>query len=120
MAKIAGIKGQSPEAYPPDNTGQSTIHTQSLLTERVDFVGTLTSLLPHTLQAGGAEERIIVMFSGQIQWPNATEVAAAATVTAGIYLDGSSTPSYLITFFVPQSTVFPNPPQPVPSSLFWE
>jgi hypothetical protein len=127
MAKIAGIKGKSPEAYPPDNPGVPIIHTESLLTEPVEFVNTApVSLLPDgPVEAGSSGDRIIVMFSGQLQWPftlvDDAPVADSVIVTVGIYLDGSSTPAYSITAFVPASNVAPATPiQPVPFSLFWE
>lgn len=124
MGKIAGIKGKSPEAYPPDNTGKPTISTESAVNPGPVALGlapALPSLLPDgPIEAGSAGERIIVMFSGALQWPGGDEGPASATVTVGIYLDGSSTPAYSIPIFLPSSTVSPNPPQPVSFSLFWE
>ncbi len=123
MGKIAGIKDKSLETYPEKN-GPPSLSTQSVVnTTPVTATTTaLFSLLPDgPLEAGGSGDRIIVMFSGQLQWPNATEVAAPATVAVGIYLDGSSSPSYSISVYVPASNVFPaTPPQPIPFSLFWE
>jgi hypothetical protein len=124
MGKLAGIKGKSPEAYPPDFSGQPTISSQSVVNKTpVNFINTPpVSLLPDgPIDAGSAEERIIVMFSGQLQWPNSSEVPGNSTVAVGIYLDGSPTPAYSIVAFVPSSGgIFPSPPQPVPFSLFWE
>src|SRR5208282_1523450 len=120
MGKIAGIRGKSPEAYPPDNEGQPSISTQG-----VTNAGPLTSiaspfsLLPDgPIEAGGDGERIIVMFSGQLQWPNTEETGATSTVTVGIYMDG--TLEYSIKALVLTAPFSPNPPEPVPFSLFWE
>ncbi len=130
MGKIAGIKGKSPDVYPPDNSGQPTIATESLTTLPVNVFSDAsppvsTSILPTALLAGGNEDRVIVMYSGQLQWPydlvDGSPSPAFATITVGIYLDGSSTPAYSIVAFVPVSNIHPaTPPQPVPFSLFWE
>ncbi len=124
MGKLAGIKGKSPDAYPPDSLGQPTISTQSVVNRTpVNFINTPpVSLLPNgPIEAGGAGERIIVMFSGQLQWPNNSEVPGNSTVAVGVYLDGSPTAFYSVVAFVPSSGgISPTQPQPVPFSLFWE
>ncbi len=126
MGKLAGIKGKSPDAYPPDNLGQPTISTQSVVNSNFVDIPTNNasppaSLLPAgPIQAGGAQERIIVMFSGQLQWPNASEIPGNSTIGVGIYLDGSLVYS-IIAFVASSSTVRPDLPiAPVPFSLFWE
>ena len=120
MGKIAGIRGKSPEAYPPDDTGKPSISTQSSSVGPAISFGTVpVSLLPNgPVEAGNPGERIIVMYSGVLQWANATEVATAVTVDVGIYLDGS--PAYSISAFVPGQTPNTFPTKPVPFSLFWE
>lgn len=126
MGKIAGIKDKSLETY-PDKSGQPTISTYGK--ENSDpvllVVTTPTSLLTGAapVEAGGSGDRIIVMFSGVLQWPASGsgegQSPENATITVGIYLDGS--PAYSIQAFVPASNLFPNiPPAPVPFSLFWE
>ncbi len=124
MGKLAGIKGKSPEAYPPDNPGKPSISTQSSSVGPAISFGTVpVSLLPDgPIEAGDSGERVIVMYSGVLQWANSDESPAAVTVTVGIYLDGAGSPDYSISVFVP-STNF-NPPagaaEPTPFSLFWE
>jgi len=124
MGKISNFKNKSPETY-TDKSGQPIISTESVtnLGPLTATSAALFSLLPHgPLEAGGSTDRIIVMFSGQLQWPNATEVHTATSATVGIYLDGSATPSYAISVYVPDGGTNPlsNPPAPVPFSLFWE
>jgi len=124
MGKIAGIKNKSLETY-PELSGQPTISTESVTNVGpvTATISALFSLLPHgPLEAGGSTDRIIVMFSGQFEWPNATEVHTSTTATVGVYLDGSLTPSYIISVYVPDGGTNPltNPPAPVPFSLYWE
>jgi|GEM_PF-1423101 len=126
MGKIANIHNKSPETY-PEKSGQPTIFTDSRLTLPVNIFGDAfsTSLLPDVVASGGNEARIIVMYSGQLQWPyvlvDGSPVAGFAVITVGIYLDTSTTPAYSIEVFVPVSNISPaTPPQPVPFSLFWE
>jgi len=126
MAKIAGIKGKSPEAYPPDDTGQPTISTYGTANATPIPLSTVltnpTSLLPAgPIEAGGSSDRIIVMFSGVLQWGFGESGPAPAVAKIGVYLDGSSTPSYFISVFVPATNAPPTTPaQPTPFSLFWE
>ncbi len=134
MGYIVRSKGKSPEAYPPDQGGQPVIATDSLLTLPVNVFSKLlppasVSIIPTTIPAGSDGERIIVMYSGQLQWPYAlvneegpvVPVPSDETITVGIYLGPSTTPAYSITVFVPASNLSPvTPPQPVPFSLYWE
>lgn len=128
MGKIAGIKNKSPEAY-PDNPGQPTISTYGKKNNNpvLLVVTTPTSLLTGAapVEAGGSGDRIIVMFSGVLQWPASGsgegQSPENATITVGIYLDSSGSPAYSIQAFVPASNLpNVNPPAPVPFSLFWE
>lgn len=130
MGYIVRSKGKSPEAYPPDQGGQPVIATDSLLTLPVNVFSSLSppdsvSIIPTTIPAGSDGERIIVMYSGQLQWPYAlvddAPVPSAETITVGIYLGPDTTPAYSITVFVPASNISPvTPPQPVPFSMYWE
>ncbi len=126
MGKIAGIKDKSLETY-PDKSGQPTISTYGKVNTTPTLLGLTTpiSLLTGAapVEAGGSGDRIIVMFSGVFQWPASSggegQAPESATITVGIYLDGS--PAYSIQAFVPASNLFPtSPPAPVPFSLFWE
>ncbi len=126
MGKIAGIKDKSLETY-PDKSGQPTISTYGKENNNpvLLVVTTPTSLLTGAapVEAGGSGDRIIVMFSGVLQWPASGsgegQSPENATITVGIYLDGS--PAYSIQAFVPASNLpNVNPPAPVPFSLFWE
>jgi len=120
MGKIAGIRDRSFETY-GEKSGQPTISTQSVV-RAGPFTNVVTpfSLLPSgPIEAGGSGGRIIVMVSGQLQWPNTMETPAPSTCTVGIYLDG--TLNYSIQAFVPIGGI-PNVdlPQPVSFSLYWE
>jgi hypothetical protein len=121
MGKIANIKNKSPETY-PDNSGKPVIHTESAVnTTPVSFGPTPISILPDgPIESGASDARIIVMFSGQIQWSAFSEGGpSASVVSVGIFLDGIST--YNISVAVPATNAFPTtPPAPTPFSLFWE
>jgi len=125
MSKIAGIKDKSLETY-GERSGQPTISTESLTYPTPIPLSTVltnpTSLLPAgPIEAGGSGDRIIVMFSGVLQRAAGESGPATAVAKIGIYLDGSSTPSYFISVFVPATNAPPTtPPLPTPFSLFWE
>lgn len=130
MGYIVRSKGKSPEAYPPDQGGQPVIATDSLLTPPVNVFSSLSppasvSIIPTTIPAGSDGERIIVMYSGQLQWPydlvDDKPAPSDEIITVGIYLGPDTTPAYSITVFVPASNISPvTPPQPVPFSMYWE
>lgn len=117
MAKIAGIKGQSPEAYskPPGKRGVRTISNSNTGTlieiDDAPGVSLLFEETPISIEAQ-AGDRAIIMFTGSLQNPNSEEVAASCNVNVGIYLDGSPTPVYSINPFlqfldVPTQSVLP-------------
>jgi hypothetical protein len=91
MSKIAGIKGQSPEAYstPPGKTGIRTFTNPN--NEAPVPIGPTppVSLLfngPLSIDVIGGEKAII-MFTGNLLDPNAEEVATSCNVNVGIYVD---------------------------------
>jgi hypothetical protein len=124
MAKIAGIKGQSPEAYskPPGKRGVRTVGNSNtgvlvVLGNTSPGDSLLFDGIPISIEAA-AGDRAIIMFTGSLQDPNATEVTASCNVNVGIYLDGSSTPVYSINPFL-QFIDFPSDCI-LPISLYFE
>ena len=121
MGKIAGIKDKSLETY-GEKSGQPTISTESATNTVPVLIGSASvSLLPSgPIDAGGSSERIIIMFSGVFQWSYSEGIPSPSTCTVGIYLDGSPTPIYSISVRVLSTTIYPNPAEPTPFSLFYE
>jgi hypothetical protein len=121
MGKIANIKNKSPETY-PDNSGKPVIHTESAVnTTPVSFGPTPISILPDgPIESGASDARIIVMFSGQIQWSAFSEGGPSASVVSVQIFQGG-VPVYGISVAVPATNPFPTtPPAPTPFSMFWE
>jgi hypothetical protein len=90
MSKIAGIKGQSPEAYstPPGKTG-IRIFANANKGAPVSIGPTPVSLLesgPLNIDVIGGEKAII-MFTGNLLDPIEGEVVTSCNVNVGIYVD---------------------------------
>lgn len=122
MAKIAGIKGQSPETYPPDNPGSSTFQTLSAVNPTAPVGNNaFTSLLAAPIEIDAVVgEKAIIMFSGVFENPFSGEAfPGSVTVTVAIFLDGTMIVVPVVKSFVLfQATSAPN--SQVPYTLYCE
>lgn len=122
MGKIAGIRGKSPEAYPPDNTGKRPIQTESVTYLNNGHSSTLIGFLaPQTLFAetdpievdAADGDRIIVLCSGVFANPRVGgENPGNVTVQVQVFLND-------VPVFAIQVRVTVSGNSPIPFSIFF-